>query len=41
VRTSFGNSAGAVTADAVKAVREAGKDRKDPWSGDSELASLK
>ena len=41
VRTSFGNSAGVVAADAVKAAREAGKDRKDPWSGDSELASLK
>lgn len=41
VRTSFGNSAGAVAADAVKAVREAGKERKQPWNGDSELASLK
>jgi len=41
IRTSFGNSAGKVTEDVVKAEREATKDRKDPWSGDDDLAKLK
>ncbi|MHA4871472.1 c-type cytochrome [Duganella sp. PWIR1] len=41
IRTNFGNSAGKIGADVVKAEREAGKDRKDSWSGDEELAPLK
>jgi len=41
VRSSFGNSAGAISADVVKAEREAGKARKDPWNGDDELNQLK
>ena len=41
IRANFGNSAGKVSADVVKAEREATKDRKDPWSGDDDLAKLK
>lgn len=41
IRTNFGNSASKIAADVVKAEREAGKDRKDPWNGDEELAPLK
>jgi mono/diheme cytochrome c family protein len=41
IRSNFGNSAGKIAADAVKAEREAGKDRKDPWNGDEDLAKLK
>jgi len=41
IRANFGNSAGKIGADVVKAEREAGKDRKDPWNGDEELAPLK
>jgi len=41
VRSNFGNSAGKITADVVKAEREAGKDRKDPWNGDEDLNKLK
>jgi mono/diheme cytochrome c family protein len=41
IRANFGNTAGKVTADVVKAEREATKDRKDPWSGDDDLAKLK
>jgi len=41
VRTSFGNGANKVAADLVKAERDAGKDRKDPWNGDEDLNKLK
>jgi anthranilate phosphoribosyltransferase len=41
VRTSFGNSAGAVTADEVKAERAKTKDHAAPWNGDLELDKLK
>ena len=41
VRSNFGNSAGKISADIVKAEREAGKDRKDPWNGDEDLNQLK
>ena len=41
VRTSFGNSAGAVTADEVKAERAKTKDHAAPWNGDPELDKLK
>lgn len=41
VRTSFGNSASKIEAAAVKAIREAGKDRTTPWNGDEELRALK
>jgi mono/diheme cytochrome c family protein len=41
VRSNFGNSAGKIAADIVKAEREAGKDRKDPWNGDEDLNKLK
>jgi mono/diheme cytochrome c family protein len=41
VRVNFGNSAGKISADVVKAEREAGKDRKDPWNGDEDLNKLK
>ena len=41
VRSSFGNSAGKIAADIVKAEREAGKDRKDAWNGDDDLNKLK
>lgn len=41
IRANFGNSASKIAADVVKAEREAGKDRKDPWNGDEELAPLK
>ena len=41
IRSQFGNSAAKVGADAVKAVREEGKERKNPWNGDEELEKLK
>jgi len=41
IRSNFGNTGGKVSADVVKAEREATKDRKDPWSGDDDLAKLK
>lgn len=41
VRASFGNGAGKIGADTVKAERDAGKERKDPWNGDDELGKLK
>lgn len=41
VRTSFGNSAGKVDAAAVKAARDATKDRTTPWNGDDDLDKLK
>lgn len=41
VRGNFGNSAGKISADIVKAERDAGKDRKDPWNGDEDLNKLK
>jgi len=41
VRSSFGNGAGKIAADLVKAEREAGKDRKEPWNGDEDLNKLK
>jgi mono/diheme cytochrome c family protein len=41
VRSSFGNSAGKIAADLVKAERAAGKDRKDAWNGDDDLNKLK
>jgi len=41
VRSSFGNGAGKIAADLVKAERDAGKDRKDPWNGDEDLNKLK
>ncbi|NGZ87165.1 c-type cytochrome [Duganella aceris] len=41
VRSSFGNGAGKIAADIVKAEREAGKDRKDPWNGDEDLSKFK
>lgn len=41
VRSSFGNSAGKIGADVVKAERETGKDRKDSWNGDEDLNQLK
>ena len=41
VRSNFGNGAGKITADVVKAAREAGKDRSQPWNGDEDLDKLK
>ena len=41
VRSNFGNGAGKISADIVKAERDAGKDRKDPWNGDEDLNKLK
>jgi mono/diheme cytochrome c family protein len=41
IRSNFGNSAGKIPADVVKAERETGKDRKDPWNGDEDLHKLK
>jgi mono/diheme cytochrome c family protein len=41
VRTSFGNGAGKIAQDLIKAERDAGKDRKDPWNGDEDLNKLK
>lgn len=41
VRTSFGNSAGKIDAAAVKAARDASKDRQSPWNGDDDLNKLK
>ncbi|CAN7546060.1 c-type cytochrome [Duganella sp. LjRoot269] len=41
VRSNFGNGSGKISADIVKAEREAGKDRKDPWNGDEDLNKLK
>ena len=41
VRSNFGNSAGKIPADVVKAEREAGKDRKESWNGDEDLAKFK
>ena len=37
VRTSWNNGGAAVTADAVKEVRAALKDRAEPWKGEAEL----
>jgi len=41
VRTSFGNGAGKIAAEVVKAERDASRDRKDPWNGDEDLNQLK
>lgn len=41
IRANFGNGAAKVTADVVKAEREATKDRTTPWNGDEDLAKLK
>jgi mono/diheme cytochrome c family protein len=41
VRTSFGNSAGKVTADEVKQERAKTKGRDKPWNGDADLNKLK
>jgi mono/diheme cytochrome c family protein len=41
VRTNFGNSGGKIGTDIVKAERDAGKERKDPWNGDEDLNKLK
>ena len=41
IRSNFGNKADAVSAEVVKAEREAGKDRKEPWKGDEDLGKLK
>jgi mono/diheme cytochrome c family protein len=41
IRSQFGNSAPKVSPDTVKAAREEGKERKDPWNGDDELEKLK
>ncbi len=41
IRSNFGNSAGKIEAAAVKAIREASKERTAPWNGDDELAKLK
>lgn len=41
VRTSFGNSAGKVTVDEVKAERAKTKDHTAPWNGNPELDKLK
>jgi len=41
VRTSFGNGGAHIDAAIVKAERDAGKDRKDPWNGDEDLNQLK
>jgi mono/diheme cytochrome c family protein len=41
VRSNFGNSAGRIGADAVKAERDAGRERSTPWNGDADLAALK
>jgi mono/diheme cytochrome c family protein len=41
VRTSFGNSAGKVTADDVKAERAKTKDHTAPWNGNADLDKLK
>lgn len=41
IRSNFGNSGGKITAELVKAEREAGKDRVQPWNGDEELATVK
>lgn len=40
IRGNFGNSAAKVAPDAVKAAREAGAGRKDPYNGDDDLAKL-
>jgi mono/diheme cytochrome c family protein len=41
IRSNFGNAAPKVGAEVVKSEREATRDRKDPWSGDDDLAKLK
>jgi mono/diheme cytochrome c family protein len=41
VRSNFGNGAAKVTPETVKTVRDEGKDRKAPWTGDDELDKLK
>lgn len=41
IRASFGNGGGKIAADAVKAAREAAKDRSAPWNGDDDLNKLK
>lgn len=41
VRANFGNGAPKIEAAAVKAEREASKERKDPWNGDEDLNRLK
>lgn len=40
IRGNFGNKAAAVTPAAVKAAREAGAERKEPFNGDDDLAKL-
>lgn len=40
IRTSFGNTAGKVDANLVKAEREATKDHPDHWNGDEELLPM-
>ena len=40
IRRDWGNQAGEITADMVKAVRERFKDSAAPWNGDSELATF-
>lgn len=41
IRGNFGNAAGKVAAEVVKAEREASKARTEPWNGDDDLAKLK
>jgi mono/diheme cytochrome c family protein len=41
LRSNFGNAAAKIGADAVKAERESGKARTEPWNGDDDLAKLK
>ena len=41
IRGSFGNTAGKVSPDIVKAERAASKDRSTPWNGDEDLNKLK
>lgn len=40
VRNAFGNHGALVTADSVKKIREANKDRKDPWTSETLAAAL-
>jgi mono/diheme cytochrome c family protein len=41
VRSNFGNAGAKIGAELVKAEREAGKERTQPWNGDADLAKLK
>lgn len=41
IRSNFGNTAAKVSAELVKAERDAGKDRTRPWNGDDDLGKLK